>query len=107
MGEPIYVHPLSKPIQAHGEEIRELRFRDPTGRDIRLCGNPVEVALGGDSPDIGFDEKKMTAMMSALAEVPPSTIDALPASEWTAIAWALTPFFLPSQPGTSSKELTH
>jgi tail assembly chaperone E/41/14-like protein len=86
---------LSKPIQAHGEEVRLLRWREPTGGDIERAGNPVKLDFSGERPSIGFDEKKMSAMMSVLASVPPSSIRQLTAKDWNAVAWKLFRFFTP------------
>lgn len=88
-------HVLSRPIQAHGNEIHVLRWREPTGGDIERAGNPVKLDFSGERPSIGFDEKKMSAMMSVLAAVPPSSIRQLTAKDWNAIAWALFRFFTP------------
>lgn len=34
MGGPVVLVRLSHPAQAHGEEVRELRLREPTGDDF-------------------------------------------------------------------------
>lgn len=89
---------LRKPIQANGEEVSELKFREPTGGDIERAGNPVllDVFSGGDNTvKISFDEKKMTTMMALLATVPPSSIRQLHPKDWNTIAWQLVPFFTP------------
>lgn len=87
---------LRKPIQANGEEVSELTFREPTGGDIERAGNPVIVdVFSGDTIKLTFDEKKMTQMMSRLAEVPPSSIRMLHPKDWNSIAWQLVHFFTP------------
>ena len=87
---------LRKPIQANGEEVLELNFREPTGGDIERAGNPVVLDIfSGENPKITFDEKKMTAMMSSLAAVPPSSIRQLHPKDWNSIAWQLVHFFTP------------
>ena len=88
-------HVLSKPIQAHGDEITVLRWREPTGGDIERAGNPVYLDFSGEKPSITFNEKKMAAMMSLLAQVPPSSIRMLSAKDWNAVAWKLFRFFTP------------
>lgn len=87
---------LRKPIQANGEEVSELVFREPTGADIERCGNPVVLdVFSSDTVKITFDEKKMTAMMSRLAEVPPSSIRQMNTKDWNSAAWQLVHFFTP------------
>jgi hypothetical protein len=87
---------LRKPVIANGEEVKELKFREPTGGDIERCGNPVNIdVLSGETPRITFDSKAMTQMMSLLAGVPPSTIRAIHPKDWNTIAWQLVSFFTP------------
>jgi hypothetical protein len=87
---------LRKAIQANGEDVTELTFREPTAGDIERSGNPVIMDMVGlDRPQIVFDEKKMSAMMSNLAAVPPSAIRTLHPKDWNTIAWSLVNFFTP------------
>jgi hypothetical protein len=91
------VIPLRKPLQAHGEEIKELRFREPTAGDIEACGSPVMVDfLNQAEPKMTYETKAMFAMMSRLAAVPPSTIKAMTTKDWEYAALALAHrFFIP------------
>ncbi|MBR0864317.1 phage tail assembly protein [Bradyrhizobium diazoefficiens] len=73
---------LRKPVDAHGEKISEITFREPTGADIEAAGLPVNIDFAFDPPRIEFDARKMSAMMSVLAAVPPSTIRALAPKDW-------------------------
>jgi hypothetical protein len=86
---------LSKPVEAHGESLSVLRWREPTGGDIERAGIPVTLDFFGDKPAIQFNEKKMSAMISVLCQVPPSSVKQLTAGDWQAIAWKLTRFFMP------------
>ena len=87
---------LRKPIQANGEELKELTFREPTAGDIERCGNPVIMdVFGGETPKITFDEKKMSAMMCQLAAIPPSSIRSMHPKDWNTAAWTLVNFFMP------------
>jgi hypothetical protein len=87
---------LVKPVKAQGEEISELTLREPTGMDIaEVGGPPVLLDMTSDPPAVTFDGKKMTAMLARLAAVPPSTIKALSAEDWTTAAWSVSPFFIP------------
>ncbi len=87
--------PLSKPIEAHGESLAALAFREPNGGDIARCGNPVKFNLAAADPEPSFDEAKMTAMMAALAGVPPSSIALMTSRDWMTCAWVLADFFAP------------
>ena len=92
---------LSKPIQAHGEMVSELSFREPTGLDIELVGVPVHFTwVAGDNvaSDGGVQvvySKNMGMMLSHLAAVPPSSIKMLAAKDWIKCAMAVQSFFLP------------
>lgn len=89
--------PLSKPVLAHGEEVSELRFRAPTGKDLIELGNPVSVNVYADDPiqTVKVDWSIMGRMMSRLAGVPLSTIEALPPNVLTRAATELSPAFFP------------
>ncbi|MCX5496434.1 phage tail assembly protein [Kaistia dalseonensis] len=93
--------PLSRAIPAHGEQISELVFREPSGLDIARCGNPVKLNFAYDPPEVTFDEPKMARMMSMLGDVPASTIEKLTGSDWNACAWMLSGFFIPGAPTRS------
>lgn len=87
---------LRKPVMAHGEEVKELIFREPTGGDIAMCGNPVIIHMMGQSePKLLFDAQAMEAMMSRLAAVPPSTIKNMDSRDWESGAYLLSRFFMP------------
>jgi len=88
---------LSKPIQAHGEEVKIIKWREPTAGDIERAGNPIILEVFGlEQPRVTFDEKKMSAMISTLAQIPPSSVRQIPAGDWNTIAWKLVRFFMPA-----------
>jgi hypothetical protein len=92
-----YRHKLGYPIKAHGEEITELVFREPTGADIVRYGNPIRL-------NFSMDEAAMENQMVALAKVPPSTIKQLKAKDWTIIAFELAArFFAPVRLATDER----
>jgi hypothetical protein len=77
------------PVDAHGEKVTELVFREPTGADIVRSGNPIRL-------DLSMNEQAMEQQMSSLAAVPPSTIKMLTARDWQTIAFELSArFFVP------------
>jgi hypothetical protein len=86
---------LRKAVIANGEEVKELKFREPTAGDIDRAGNPVLLDMFSDPPKITFDAKAMTTMMAALAAVPPSTIKQMHPKDWNTAAWQLAGFFMP------------
>jgi hypothetical protein len=88
---------LGKPLIAHGDEITELRFREPTAADIEACGSPVTIDfLNQSEPKMIYETKAMFAMMSRLAAVPPSTIKSMRTKDWEYAALALAHrFFIP------------
>ena len=87
---------LRKPVTANGDEVSELKFREPTGGDIERIGCPVIIDfLSSDVPKTTFDSKIMTQMMAHLAGVPPSAIKAMNPRDCNTGAWMLSPFFMP------------
>ena len=88
---------LGKPLIAHGDEVTELRFREPTAADIEACGSPVTIDfLNQAEPKMVYETKAMFAMMSRLAAVPPSTIKSMRTKDWEYAALALAHrFFIP------------
>jgi hypothetical protein len=93
------VHTLQKPVMSFGEELKELRFREPTGADIIAAGVPVILDMANDPPRVLHDAPKMSAMMGRLANVSPQTIASMGPQDWMSCAWLLSPFFMP-EPGT-------
>jgi hypothetical protein len=79
-----FVLKLVKPIIAHGDEVSELTFREPTAADIEACGSPIIFHLYAEEgqPKTRIEHKNMFAMMSRLAGVPPSTIKQMSALQW-------------------------
>jgi len=92
---------LIKAVTANGEEVKELVFREPTGADIERVGNPVSVDFAQDPPKISY-ERSMSAMIAALAEIPPSTVKQMNARDWENAALVITNFFLPDLSRISS-----
>lgn len=62
---------LSKPVEAHGEQITQLVLHEPTGGDLMKL--PFIVADGGDKAI----EPPLVLLSSKMAKVPPSTIESL------------------------------
>jgi hypothetical protein len=92
---PGYSCELTRPIEAHGQQITKHVFREPTGRDLLNVGNPVVFDPISDPPKVVHDERRMNAMLSLLAGVPPSSVLMLTPRDWITCAWGITPFFMP------------
>jgi hypothetical protein len=83
---------LNTPVQAHGETIKKLTFRRPTGADLIAVGDDPIVFLGNrykPNPSV------MAEMMTILAAVPMSTIKQLESEDFVTCEWALVRFFVP------------
>lgn len=88
---------LTKPINAHAEQVLELKFREPTGGDIISVGNPVVFDMSSDPPKMAFDAALMAEMMSLLAGVPPSSIAQMSPNDFVSAEFLLLRFFVPAQ----------
>jgi hypothetical protein len=86
---------LTTPVQANGEMVKKLVFRRPTGGDIMAMGDGYPIFINWQTGRISPNPPVMGAMMSTLAAVPPSTIKALDAEDWSTCAHALMGFFPP------------
>lgn len=92
---------LSRPIQAHGETLTELTLREPTGKDIRTAGAPYKMeftASGGQLMHI--DTEAVARLISALAGIPPSSVDQLTAKDFNAAQAEVISFFGDAVPAT-------
>jgi Phage tail assembly chaperone proteins, E, or 41 or 14 len=86
---------LTTPVQAHGETVKKLVFRRPTGGDIMQMGEGYPIIIDWGTGRVTPHPKVMSDMMSVLASVPPSTIRQLDAEDWATCAYALMGFFPP------------
>src|SRR5262245_965202 len=86
---------LTTPVQAHGEQIKQLKFRRPTGADIMAMGEGYPFVINWSTGQVTPNPRVMGDMMSLLANVPPSTIKSLDAEDWSTCAHALMGFFPP------------
>ena len=86
---------LETPVQAHGEMLKKLTFRRPTGADIMAMGEGYPIKIDWATGAVTPNPAVMGEMMAVLAVVPPSTIKALDAEDWSTCAHALMRFFPP------------
>jgi hypothetical protein len=89
--------PLRKKVNAHGDMVDELIFREPTGGDIMNIGNPVVMSIFEQNPKPVYDTQIMSNMMSHLATVPMPTIRTMDPRDWQNGALLLFHFFLPDR----------
>jgi hypothetical protein len=93
--DPIDIE-LEEPVQAHGETITSLRLRPPSGKDLIEAGWPFSTertARGGVVVDV-VQWSAARTLLSGMAQVPASTIDALTASDKYMAVEAIKYFFL-------------
>lgn len=81
---------LTRPVQAHGQDVSQLTMREPTGKDIRRIGMPMAIGEGGA---VTILAEPCARYMVELAAVPPSTIDAMPPADFTSCCMAVMSFF--------------
>jgi hypothetical protein len=86
---------LNTPVMAHGEMLKKITFRRPTGGDIMSMGDGYPININWQTGAVTPNAPVMGMMMSLLAAVPPSTIKALDAEDWSTCAHALMGFFPP------------
>lgn len=99
---------LSQPIQAHGEEVTVLRLRWPNAGDLAKAGgrpfritNQAEMAEAADTdtpvmPDVEWFYDKANALISRIAEVPKSSVEALAWGDYERLLMTVLTFFLQS-----------
>jgi hypothetical protein len=84
---------LHTPARAHGESIKQMKFRRPTGGDLmQLVELPIRFDSNGN---VAINPLVMGEMMALLAGVPPSTIKMMDSEDWSTCAYRLVVFFVP------------
>jgi len=86
---------LVSPVQAHGEMLKSITFRRPTGKDIMAIGDDYPIHIDWNTGVVRPNPPAMGQIMSLLAAVPPSTIASMDAEDWSTCAHALMGFFPP------------
>lgn len=84
--------PLAKPIQAHGEEVTELKLREPTGEDVEDCkGLPYFLE---DGETILINTKTAMKYVSRCAEIPMGSVRQILPGDLNNLFWWVAGFFL-------------
>ena len=86
---------LQQQIVAHGQSVKELKFREPTGGDLIRYGNPVRFVPGQDITEATFDEGKLANMIAALASINRGAVDQMHPQDIVECGWLIAPFFIP------------
>lgn len=86
------VIPLKKPIKAHGKELAELTLREPTTEDLMQIGSPILI-IPSASGEAGMEvrPKVIGAYITALAQIPPSSVKDLHPADFMACQEKLLP----------------
>lgn len=94
---------LTKAIQAHGKEIKELEFREPNGGDVAACGFPFKFTVNDDGTQtITPEAAAITQLISRLGNIPLSSARALSFGDWMSAMGAVFDFFGQQVPATPS-----
>lgn len=87
---------LGKPITAYNEEVKVLNIRKPTGADLIAVGNPVKFSPFAKPPSVEHDFPRLIEMVARLSNVPSSSLQKMEPEEMISLAWAVSPFFIPT-----------
>lgn len=68
---------LSQPITAHGEELRELRLRRPTVKELREAGAPYLILNVGTGSGVVPNYDACGRLIEKICNIPPSAVDQL------------------------------
>ena len=102
MSDPLIVLKLASPITAYGEEVGELRLREPTVADARALKS-LPYSLGEDGmPRPLLDV--CARYIASLADVPDSAIDKLGVQDFHKLTWAVAGFFISQGLGQETQQ---
>jgi hypothetical protein len=90
---------LEVPVMAHGEMIKQIKFRRPTAKDVMSIGNAYPIHIDWTTGEVRPNPPAMGEMMVILAAVPPPTINAMDIEDFATCSFALMGFFPPGKQG--------
>lgn len=94
---------LTTPVMAFGAAIKELTFRKPTAKDVRLHGYPFKIETTSEGSMIQhMNAGSIANLAAALGNVPLDAIDQLTPEDFMAVTGEILNFFGASQPKTNS-----
>ncbi|MBM6634621.1 phage tail assembly protein [Leclercia adecarboxylata] len=82
---------LNQPVNAHGETISVLEFKEPTGKDVRELGYPYQM---NQDESIKLQAHIIAKYIVRLASVPLSTVDQMSPGDLNTAGWLVAGFFL-------------
>lgn len=86
-------HTLAAPIQAHGEEVKELTLRRPTVQECRAIKSlPYNI---GESGYPILDVEVAAKYIAVCAGIPASSVNQLELPDLNNVAWLIVGFFMP------------
>ncbi len=98
---------LTHKVQAHGQEISELVMRQPTGDDAMECGYPFRTTTDAKGHDVTIIDTEATSkMISALADVPLSTVRKLVLFDWNQAMQVIGLFMAGATPKRSKTSIS-
>ena len=80
---------LTEPIKAHGQELEEITFKEPTGEEIMVCGYPLQIADGSAIPITTAIGK----YISKLTGIPPNAVKKLHRNDFAKCTEIVLGFF--------------
>ncbi|HCV39186.1 MAG TPA: ArsR family transcriptional regulator [Pseudomonas sp.] len=86
-------HTLTAPIQAHGEEVKELTLRRPTVQECRAI-KALPYNLGESGYPV-VDVEVAAKYIAVCATIPASSVNQLDLADLNAVAWLVVGFFMP------------
>ena len=86
---------LTKPIQAHGDEVGSLTLRAPTPDDVMQIGSPSLLIPSADGESVGIEirAKVIGAYISRLGAVPLSSVKSMSIGDFNRCQGAIMGFF--------------
>jgi Phage tail assembly chaperone proteins, E, or 41 or 14 len=85
--------PLSRPINAHGKELKELSLRAPTGAEVRRIGMPFKTEITNAAQMQHINTGVIAEYVVTLAQIPSSSVDAIVPRDWPGLSAAVMGFF--------------
>lgn len=84
---------LSSPVAAYGEQVSAVTLRRPTVKELRECGQPYTVAVGGGG-GIKADYEACARLLTMICTppLPASAVDSLDAGDFDDMAMTLVGF---------------
>lgn len=70
-GDDVYIMDLSRPIEAHGEELTEIRIGDPDAKALK----GISIAFGPDG--VKLDMGALLQVISSAGGIPPSAAETI------------------------------